>query len=197
MKLLLSILTTIFVFQTAHAVSPGSNAPDFKEKDMLGKEVSLADYKGKHIILEWFNKDCPYVRKHYDSKNMQTLQAEMTGKGIVWLTVVSSVPGKQGYETPEAAQKTATKEGNKATAVILDIDGSMGKAYGAKTTPHMYLISPEGKLLYNGAIDSNSSSDPKTIAGAKNYIKAAVESALAGKAVEQASTKPYGCSVKY
>ncbi|WP_413288622.1 redoxin domain-containing protein [Bdellovibrio sp. HCB337] len=175
----------------------GSAAPDFSVADAAGKTHKLSDYKGKNVVLEWYNKDCPYVRKHYDSKNMQKLQTDMTGKGVVWLTVISSAPGKQGHLAAADAVKNGAKEGSKATAILLDEKGDMGKAYGAKTTPHMYLIDQQGVLRYNGAIDSNDSADPKTIATAENYIVRAVASAEKGEKISKETSKPYGCSVKY
>lgn len=175
----------------------GSPAPDFAVADAQGKTHKLSDFKGKYVILEWYNKDCPYVRKHYDSRNMQKIQSEMTGKGIVWLSVISSAPGKQGYLASADAVKNGEKEGTKATAILIDDNGKMGKAYGAKTTPHMYLIDPQGVLRYNGAIDSNDSADPKTIASAENYIIRAVASAEKGEKIARETSKPYGCSVKY
>ncbi|WP_373998931.1 redoxin domain-containing protein [Bdellovibrio bacteriovorus] len=175
----------------------GSPAPDFSVVDATGKTHKLADYKGKYVVLEWYNKDCPYVRKHYDSKNMQKIQADMTAKNIVWLSVISSAPGKQGHLAAADAVKNAQKEGSKASAILLDEKGAMGKAYGAKTTPHMYLIDPQGVLRYNGAIDSNDSADPKTIATSENYIVRAVASAEKGEKIAKETSKPYGCSVKY
>ncbi|KYG69496.1 alkyl hydroperoxide reductase [Bdellovibrio bacteriovorus] len=175
----------------------GSPAPDFSVVDATGKTHKLADYKGKYVVLEWYNKDCPYVRKHYDSKNMQKIQGDMTAKNIVWLSVISSAPGKQGHLAATDAVKNAQKEGSKASAILLDEKGVMGKAYGAKTTPHMYLIDPQGVLRYNGAIDSNDSADPKTIASSENYIVRAVASAEKGEKIAKETSKPYGCSVKY
>ncbi|KYG63378.1 alkyl hydroperoxide reductase [Bdellovibrio bacteriovorus] len=175
----------------------GSPAPDFSVVDATGKTHKLADYKGKYVVLEWYNKDCPYVRKHYDSKNMQKIQGDMTAKNIVWLSVISSAPGKQGHLAAADAVKNAQKEGSKASAILLDEKGAMGKAYGAKTTPHMYLIDPQGVLRYNGAIDSNDSADPKTIATSENYIVRAVASAEKGEKIAKETSKPYGCSVKY
>lgn len=175
----------------------GSPAPDFSVVDATGKTHKLADYKGKYVVLEWYNKDCPYVRKHYDSKNMQKIQADMTAKNIVWLSVISSAPGKQGHLAAADAVKNGQKEGSKASAILLDEKGAMGKAYGAKTTPHMYLIDPKGVLRYNGAIDSNDSADPKTIASSENYIVRAVASAEKGEKIAKETSKPYGCSVKY
>ncbi|UXR65323.1 redoxin domain-containing protein [Bdellovibrio bacteriovorus] len=187
-------LSANFAFADAKIGSP---APDFAVADAQGKTHKLSDFKGKYVVLEWYNKDCPYVRKHYDSKNMQKIQTEMTGKGIVWLSVISSAPGKQGYLAAVDAAKNGEKEGTKATAILIDDSGKMGKAYGAKTTPHMYLIDPQGVLRYNGAIDSNDSADPKTIASAENYIIHAVASAEKGEKIAKETSKPYGCSVKY
>lgn len=175
----------------------GAAAPDFSVMDATGKTHKLADFKGKTVVLEWYNKDCPYVRKHYDPKNMQTLQADAKAKGITWLTVVSSAAGKQGHQDAAATLANATKEGSQAAAILLDVSGTMGKAYAAKTTPHMFVISPEGTLVYDGAIDSNTSSNPKTIKGATNYVTAALTSLEKGEAIKMAQTKPYGCSVKY
>lgn len=175
----------------------GAAAPDFSVADAEGKTHKLADFKGKNVILEWYNKDCPYVRKHYDSKNMQKIQSDMKAKGFVWLTVVSSAPGKQGHQKPADALANFKKEGSNASALLLDESGAMGKAYGAKTSPHMYLIDDKGVLRYNGAIDSNDSADPKTIATAENYIVAAVASTQKGEKIAKETTKPYGCSVKY
>lgn len=194
------LLTAIFTLCGSLAwadAKVGSPAPDFAVMDATGKTHKLSDFKGKFVVLEWYNKDCPYVRKHYDSKNMQQLQSDMTGKGLVWLSVISSAPGKQGYLAAADALKNASKEGSKATAVLIDDKGNMGKAYGAKTTPHMYLIDPQGVLRYNGAIDSNDSADPKTIATSENYIARAVASALKGEKIAKETSKPYGCSVKY
>ena len=198
MKKLFAVIALTVIGSLAFADAKiGAAAPDFSVVDMQGKTHTLSEYKGKYVILEWYNKDCPYVRKHYDSKNMQKLQADMTGKGIAWLTVISSVPGKQGHLKAADAKTNAAKEGAKGTAVLLDETGKMGKAYGAKTTPHMYLIDPQGVLRYNGAIDSNDSADQKTIATAENYIVAAVNSAQKGEKIQKETTKPYGCSVKY
>lgn len=175
----------------------GSPAPDFTVTDTTGKTQKLKDYAGKIVVLEWYNKDCPYVRKHYDSKNMQSLQANAKKSDIVWLTIISSAPGKQGHEAPSAAQKTASQEGSQATAILIDDSGKIGKSYSAKTTPHMFVISKEGNLVYQGAIDSNSSSNPKTIPNSTNYVSAALDSLQKGEPVKVSQTKPYGCSVKY
>ncbi|WP_413578651.1 redoxin domain-containing protein [Bdellovibrio sp. HCB290] len=198
MKNLMLVIVTTLISSFAFAdAKVGSPAPDFAVTDAQGKPQNLKDYKGKYVILEWYNKDCPYVRKHYDSKNMQKIQADMTGKGVVWLTVISSAKEKQGYLAPAEAIANGAKEASKASAILLDASGTMGKAYGAKTTPHMFLIDPEGKIRYAGAIDDNDSSDKKTVETAQNYIVAATSSAMKGEKIAKETSKPYGCSVKY
>jgi peroxiredoxin len=182
----------------AHAAPEiGKPAPEFTGTDSNGKEHKLSDYKGKIVVLEWTNPECPYVVKHYDSKNMQKLQEEATAKDVVWLSVNSSADGKQGNQTPEAANAYIKEKGAKATARILDPKGEIGKAYDAKTTPHMFVIDKEGMLVYAGAIDDNDSFKPEDAAKAKNYVTAALNALEAGKPVETSQTKPYGCGVKY
>lgn len=172
-------------------------APAFTGTDAGGKAHKLSDYKGKWVVLEWYNKDCPYVKKHYGSGNMQALQTEFTGKGVQWLTVISSAKGTQGYLDPKAALKDSADAKAAASALLIDEAGKIGKAYGAKTTPHMFVINPEGKVVYAGAIDDNDSSNPEVIAKSKNYVVAALNAGLEGKPIEVSSTRPYGCSVKY
>lgn len=181
----------------ASAATVGEAAPAFIGTTAEGKTVSLEDYKGKIVVLEWHNKGCPFVRKHYDSKNMQSLQKEVTGKDVVWLTINSSAEGQQGYETGEAALKTAADEGAAPTAIVIDTAGTIGKAYDAKTTPHMYVIDKDGKLVYAGGIDDRASFKQEDIAGARNYVREAVNALIEGKPVEVSSAKPYGCSIKY
>jgi peroxiredoxin len=176
---------------------PGKPAPAFEVKDAKGKAQKLADYKGKWLVLEWTNKDCPYVKKHYGSGNMQKLQKAYTDKGVAWLSVISSAPGKQGNLKPEEALKVASENKSAASAILLDETGTMGKAYGAKTTPHMFVINPEGNVVYAGGIDDNDSSNPAVIAKSKNYVSAALDAGMAGKPVETASAKSYGCAIKY
>lgn len=183
-------------FANAEAV-PGKPAPAFEVKDATGKTRTLAENKGKWVVLEWFNKDCPYVKKHYDSNNMQTLQKNFTGKGVVWFTVVSSAKGKQGHQSPADTLKTAADKKASATAILLDESGKIGKAYGAKTTPHMYVIDPNGNVAYAGGIDDNDSADSAIIPKSKNYVTAALDAGMAGKKIEVASARPYGCGVKY
>lgn len=185
------------VFSSANAAPPGDAAPAFSEVNTAGKTVSLADFKGKTVVLEWTNNGCPFVQKHYNSKNMQNTQAAATADGVVWLSVISSKPGAQGNVTPAQADKLTTDRGAKPTHVLLDPDGSMGRAYGAKTTPHIYIITPDGKIAYNGAIDSIQSNRVEDIPKATNYVTAALANLEAGKAPDPALTVPYGCDVKY
>jgi len=160
-------------------------------------EHSLSDFKGKNVVLEWSNHECPFVVKHYEPGNMQKIQKQATEDGAVWLTIVSSAEGKQGNVTAEEANQIMDEMGANSTARILDPSGAIGKLYGAKTTPHMFVINKEGILSYAGAIDSDSSFKQSSIEGATNYVMAALKDLNSGKSVEVASTKPYGCSVKY
>lgn len=179
------------------AAVPGQPAPAFSLKDIHGKTHSLAEYAGKPVVLEWYNPDCPFVKKHYGPGNMQGLQKEYTAKGVKWLVVNSSAEGKQGHCTPEIAEGLIKEKGMAASAFLLDHDGMAGRAYGAKTTPHMFVIDGKGTLVYNGAIDDNPSPKPEDAKTAHNHVRAALEEVLAGKAVTKASTQPYGCGVKY
>ena len=179
------------------AVAVGEQAPDFTIVDSHGKEHSLSAYKGNYVVLEWFNPDCPFVKKHYGSGNMQKLQTTYTGKGVIWFSVNSSAPSKQGYYEPEVMNQLMEEKGANSTAVLLDSDGTVGRLYGAATTPHIFIINPEGQLIYQGAIDNIPGVDQAEIAGANNYVEAALEAALSGNPVEITSTKSYGCSVKY
>ena len=174
-------------------------APDFTGITSTGETVSLSDFAGQTVVLEWTNHDCPFVRKHYDAShtNMQTLQGEAGADDIVWLTVISSAPGKQGHVTPDQANELTTSRGAAPAAVILDESGDIGRLYGAKTTPHMYVVTEAGDLVYQGAIDSIRSADPDDIPEAENYVTAALTSVAAGAPVASAQTRPYGCSVKY
>lgn len=175
----------------------GNEAPQFSAKDSTGKEISLNSFKGKVVVLEWFNSNCPFVKKFYKNGDMQRFQQELGAKGVVWLTVSSSAPGKNGHLTAEQAETTRVDLGMKSSALVLDESGTIGKAYGARTTPHMFVIATDGKLAYAGAIDSENSTDADDIAKAKNYVVEAANNLLANKAVEVSSTEPYGCSVKY
>jgi len=179
------------------AAKPGEPAPAFTLPDADGGTRSLADFRGKWVVLEWTNAGCPFVRKHYDSGNMQALQKRWTAKSVAWLTMNSSAKGKQGHVDAAGAKAEIAKNGAAPTAYLLDHDGTVGKAYGATATPHMFVIDPEGKVVYTGAIDDKPSADAATIAGAKNYVDAALEAAMAGKPVETKATRAYGCSMKY
>ena len=198
-KLLTAILTIAASTALFAADSPavGTTAPDFSLTDSKGKTQSVSQYKGKFVVLEWFNPECPFVKKHYGSGNMQKLQAEFTSKGIVWLTIDSSAPGLEGNLTAEQANAKMAEWKTKQTALVLDPDGKAGRSYGAKNTPHMFVINPEGKIVYEGAIDSKATPNPADITSSTNYVKVALEESLAGKTVSNANTKPYGCSVKY
>jgi len=181
----------------ARAARVGEKAPEFTATDSNGVKHTLAEYAGKYKVLEWHNNGCPYVRKHYESGNMQKLQKEWTARGVVWLTVISSAPGKQGWVAP-AEENAYVKRMNAApTAVLLDPSGSLGHLYDAKTSPHMFIIDPSGTLIYNGAIDDRPTPDPASVAGAANYVSQALAEAMAGKAVSVPTSRPYGCSVKY
>ncbi|MES3036991.1 MAG: thioredoxin family protein [Bdellovibrionota bacterium] len=195
-----SLLLALVLLNTPMAfaeVKVGEAAPAFTEKDQAGKSHTLDTHKGKWVVLEWYNEGCPYVKKQYGSKNMQSLQKTYTGKGVVWLTVATSAEGKQGYVDPKTAAQHMKDAGMNSTALLLDADGTMGRTYDAKTTPHMFVINPTGKVVYAGAIDSDDSADPKTIATATNYVSQALDLSMAGKPVATASKKPYGCNVKY
>ena len=184
---------------TASAKIPnGTSVTDMTVTDSNGVQHNLSDFNGKRVILEWTNDGCPYVQKHYDTDNMQALQKEATVDGdTVWLSIISSAPGKQGYVSGEGANELTTSRGAAPSAVVLDPAGEMGKTFAAKTTPHMYIIDEVGTLVYQGAIDDNSSARKSTVAGAKNYVRAAMSDLDAGRSVAVSDTAPYGCSVKY
>ena len=182
----------------AHAsVSVGQPAPAFKVKDTNGKEQSLAAFKGKFVVLEWVNPGCPFVQKHYETSNMQSTQKAADAKGVVWLTVSSTAPDQGDYVKPTALSSWLKEKGAAPTATLMDEDGKIGKAYGARTTPHMYIINPEGKLVYAGAIDSKATARKDDVKSATNYVTAALNEAIAGKPVSKATSEPYGCSIKY
>ena len=194
--LLLSLLTVFSL--AAHAgVSVGQPAPDFTGIDSNGNQHTLSQYKGKTVVLEWTNHDCPYLKKHYNSGNMQTLQKQATADGVIWLSVISSRPGKQGHVSGAQANKLTQSRNAAPTAVILDETSEIGLLYGAKTTPHMYIIDNTGQLVYMGGIDSIPSKDEADIAGAKYYVRVALVAMAAVKVIEDSVTRPFGCSVKY
>ena len=175
----------------------GQAAPDFTLVDSQGQKHALSSFKGRTVVLEWINYDCPFVQKHYNSGNMQKLQKDYTAKGIVWLAINSSNKGKQGNFPPAEIDARSKKHGAAFTAYLIDEDGTVGRAYGAKTTPHMYVIDPKGTLVYAGGIDDKPSTDLADIATAKNFVRAALDETLAGKPVTTTSSQSYGCSVKY
>jgi peroxiredoxin len=179
------------------AITPGSQAPGFKGTDSNGVIHSLSQYRGKYVVLEWANQGCPYDQKHYLSGNMEALQRQWTGKGVVWLSVLSSASGEQGSVSPAEENQYLKKMKAAPSAALLDSDGTIGRLYQAKTTPHIFVIDPNGKLIYQGAIDDKPTTNQADIKTAHNYLNEALDSAMAGKPVPVATTRPYGCSVKY
>ena len=179
------------------AAKIGDYAPEFTATASNGKTVRLTDYRGKYVVLEWHNNGCPYVGKHYNSGNMQRLQKQWTSQGVVWLTILSSAPGKQGYVTASEENDYLTKEQAAPTAALLDPTGEIGHLYDAKTSPQMVVIDPQGIVIYSGAIDDKPTTDLQDVPGASNYVSLALEEAMAGKPVQTPATRPYGCSVKY
>ncbi len=199
MKIISSILIASLAFFTTSqaAVKTGTPAPKFTVMDSTGAERSLSDFKGKYVVLEWTCHTCPFVKKFYKNGEMQALQAEMTAKDVVWLQVLSSAEGKGGYLTASKAEFVRAEQKVHSTALLLDANGKMGRAYGARTTPHMFLIDPKGTVIYQGAIDSIKSAKSQDIAKATNYVKAAHASAVLGEPIRKSTTTPYGCGVKY
>ena len=181
----------------AGAPDVGKPAPGFTLPDSDGKQHALADYRGSYVVLEWTNHECPFVRKHYNSGNMQKLQKEATAEGVVWLSVISSAPGTQGHVSPAEANELTRERDAAPSAVLMDPEGTVGKAYGARTTPHMYIIDPQGTLIYMGGIDDKPSTRLSDVETATNYVRVALAEVKDGKPVSDAVTRPYGCSVKY
>jgi peroxiredoxin len=198
-KLFLTVISALVgsMIYAADVPPVGSAAPDFSLTDSNGQAHSLSQYKGKYVVLEWFNPECPFVKKHYGSANMQKLQQEYTGKGVVWLTIDSNAPGTEGNLTPDQAQKVMASWKTHQTALLLDSESKVARSYGARNTPDMIVINPEGKIVYEGAIDSKATPNPSDIPSSTNYVKAALDESLAGKPVSTSTTRPYGCSVKY
>jgi peroxiredoxin len=186
----LSVPTRVVAQEDGTAI--GEAVPDFTLPDTYGKDHSISGYSGQYVVLEWLNYDCPSVKKHYNAGNMQMLQEKYIGEGVVWLAIVSSAPGKQGYFEPEAMNERSAVEGSKATAVLLDPAGEVSRAYHAQVTPHMMVVSPDGNLIYNGAIDDKPGTRASTLEGAHNYVAAALDESMAGKEVSVALTRPYG-----
>lgn len=181
----------------AKALPPGSMAPEFKGVDSNGVQHSLSEYRGKFVVLEWANRGCPYEQKHYKSGNMESLQQQWTAKGVVWLSILSDPPGAQGYVTPAQENDYLKTMHASPTAALLDPKGVIGHLYDARTTPHIFIIDPQGKLVYQGAIDNQPTPDPASLKGADNYLNDALNAAMADKPVAVAVTKPYGCAVHY
>jgi hypothetical protein len=179
------------------AVTVGQPAPDFALPDTQDKPLKLSDYAGRYVVLEWVNPDCPFVRKHYNSGNMPALQSEAGGRDVVWLAINSTHPGSSEYKSPAVMTSWLASKNARPKAMLFDRDGTVGKNFGAKTTPHMYVIDPKGRLVYAGAIDDKRSTNPDDVKTAKNYVRAALEESMAGKPVTVASTVAYGCSIKY
>lgn len=188
---------TLIVLSAVWAARVGDRAPDFTATASNGKTFHLSDYHGKFVVLEWHNNGCPYVGKHYGSGNMQRLQKQWTARGVVWFTVISSAPGKQGYVTASEENDYLAKMQAAPTAALLDPTGEIGHLYNAKTSPQMVVINPEGVVIYDGAIDNRPTTDLSDVTGATNYVNLALEQGMAGKPVQTAATRPYGCSVKY
>lgn len=188
---------TLVAARAVEDVAIGAMAPGFTLTDTQGRTNTLAIAKGKFVVLEWINPDCPFVRKHYDSGNMQKLQRQYTAKGVIWYSVCSSAAGKQGHYPADQWQALTREKSAAPTAVLLDADGQVGHLYGAKTTPHIFVIDPEGKLIYRGAIDDKASTKQEDIPTARNYLAEALDAAMAGKPVTTPATQSYGCSVKY
>jgi peroxiredoxin len=197
MKFVLSILLLAALPALASPATVGQPAPAFSATDSSGKTLSLADFKGRTVVLEWVNPGCPYVRKHYDSANMQHTQKAAVDRGVVWLAVNSTAPGHHDYRPPADMAAWMQAQKAAATATLMDSDGKVGRAYGARTTPHMYVIDASGTLAYAGGIDDKPSANPADVKSANNHVNAALDDVLAGRPVARASTRPYGCSVKY
>jgi len=190
-------LTAWFAIACSSAKEVGKAAPEFTGKTLTGEQVSLSDFKGSVVVLEWVNFDCPFVKKHYASGNMGKLQEKYTSQDVVWLTICSSAEGQQGWAEPSTQAERAKKEGNKASHFIADSDGTIGKAYDAKVTPHMYVICKDGNLVYNGAMDSKGTTNAEDIEKAEPWLANAIDATLAGEKVENATNQPYGCGIKY
>lgn len=194
-----ALLLGTFLFATPlqAAVVSGEAAPEFTLTDTHGNEHSLSDFKGKNVVLEWINPDCPFVKKYYKNGDMQGLQSSYGGQDVVWLSIASSAPGKQGHYEPAVWNELTKQKGASPTAVLLDPSGKVGKLYGAKTTPHMYVIDAKGVLVYQGAIDSTPSANPADIAKSEIYVQSVLDAIIEGKEAPVSSVKSYGCSVKY
>ena len=196
-RALLALSAFTFVASLHAAPSVGQPAPDFTLADANGKPVKLSDYRGKYVVLEWTNPGCPYVRKHYNIGNMAATQQDALAKGAVWLSINSTDKGHWDYMAPARLVAWAKERKAQFTAMLMDEEGTAGRAYGARTTPHMYIVDPQGKLVYAGGIDSIPSSSQDDIPKATNYVKQAMAEVAGGKPISAATTRPYGCSIKY
>ncbi|MBL8534761.1 MAG: thioredoxin family protein [Betaproteobacteria bacterium] len=193
-----SVLVASMVSQAALAAAvPGSAAPDFALPDITGKPQKLSDYRGKYVVIEWFNQGCPFVQKHYESGNMQGLQKRFMDKGVVWLAVSSNNPRSSDYRDPQQMKGVMKDWKMTPTAFMLDEEGKVGRDYGARATPHMFVVDPKGQVIYAGAIDDKATWRPEDVKTARNFVAQALDESLAGKPVTQATTAAYGCSVKY
>ncbi len=191
------LLLALILSLSASAALIGQEAPSFKLQNEMGKEVSLSDYKGKIVILEWLNYGCPFIQKHYNSQNMQKTQKELISKDTVWLSIISSAKGKQGYVTSSEALKDKKEHKSNASHILLDFKGEVGRAYSAKTTPHMFIIGKDGRVKYEGAIDSIASADQADVKKAINYVTTATKALKTNAKILVEKSRPYGCSVKY
>jgi hypothetical protein len=196
-NLLCGLAVATLLAGLCYAQKVGAPAPDFKATDSNSRMRQLSEYRGKYVVLEWHNNGCPFTRKHYESGNMQRLQKEWTSRGAIWFTVISSATGQQGYVTAAQENEYLKRMNAVPTAALLDPQGDVGRLYAAKTTPHMFIINPDGVLIYDGAIDNKSTTDQSDIATATNYVSQALGEAMAGKAISTPTSRPYGCSVKY
>ncbi len=198
-KWIFTLAAAVAAASSIYAADPaiGAKAPEFSLSDSKGNQVHLSDYKGKIVVLEWTNFGCPFVKKHYDSGNMQEIQRRAEEKGAVWLSICSSAKGKEGFLTADEWEKALAEKKSNATALLIDADGRVGKDYGAKTTPHMFVVDASGVLVYKGAIDNKPSTDKEDVKGASNYVLNAVTEVASGQSVAEPATQSYGCSVKY
>lgn len=195
-KALILMLNFLFIYGV-YSVEVGQPAPSFEVKSANGKMINLKELRGKIVVLEWLNHGCPFIKKHYNSGNMQNLQKKYTNKDVIWLSVISSAKGKQGYSDADKAKEDRKKHGSFATHILLDTDGKVGTKFGALTTPHMFILDKEGQIAYQGAIDSVASANADDIANATNYVADALDALLQQNPIVKAKTRPYGCSVKY
>jgi AhpC/TSA family len=197
MKKVIMAVVLLLSTSLAFASKVGAPAPDFTGTSSAAQDISLAQYQGKYVVLQWHNKDCPYVQAQYGSGNMQKLQKEWTDKGVIWLTIISSAGGKQGYVDARGAEADVRATGAAPTATILDPAGTIGRAYRARTTPHMFVINPQGRLIYDGAIDNRATTSKANVGGSINYVSLSLTEAMAGKPLSHPTSRPYGCTVKY